>query len=291
MQIKSLIMGLVFALIWSSAFTSSRVIVAHAPPLGSLAIRFILGGLIGIGIAAALGQKIRLTRDTWLVVLVFGVAQNALYLGMNFTAMQWIEASLSAIIAATMPLIAAAIGWAFLGDRLTPAAVFGLALGVIGVAVIMAGRISDGSDVLGIALTMIAAVALAVATLVMRRVPAGGDLLMIVSLQMLVGALALAPVSLAFEEFTVDWTPQFIFAFSYTVLFPGLIGTWIWFALVRDIGTLRASVFHFLTPAFGVGIAAILLGENISALDAVGVVIVTIGIFIVQKSKQVPTKL
>ena len=112
MDLRAIGMGLAFALMWSSAFSSARMIVADAPPLTALAIRFLISGALGVMIARAMGQTWRLTRPQWLAVVVFGVCQNALYLGLNFVAMQWVEASLASIIASTMPLMVAGIGWA-----------------------------------------------------------------------------------------------------------------------------------------------------------------------------------
>jgi probable blue pigment (indigoidine) exporter len=66
---------------------------------------------------------------------------------------------------------------------------------------------------------------------------------------------------------------------------PGLAATLIWFALVGRIGAIKASAFHFLNPAFGVIIAALLLGEGVSALDMAGVTIAALGILAVQLSK------
>ncbi|MEQ3727831.1 MAG: EamA family transporter, partial [Tateyamaria sp.] len=78
MDIRALLMGLTFALIWSSAFTSARIIVADASPLASLALRFFVSGLIGVAIARLLGQSWRLTRDQWRATIIFGVCQNAI---------------------------------------------------------------------------------------------------------------------------------------------------------------------------------------------------------------------
>ena len=61
---------------------------------------------------------------------MFGLCQNALYLGLNFIAMQWVEASLAVIIAASMPLIVAALGWAFRGERVPPLGMAGLVAGL-----------------------------------------------------------------------------------------------------------------------------------------------------------------
>jgi drug/metabolite transporter (DMT)-like permease len=288
MDIRALVMGLAFALMWSSAFTSARIIVAAAPPITTLALRLVISGLLGIAIAAAMGQKIRLTRGQWVSVAVFGVSQNALYLGLNFVAMQWIEAGFASIIASTMPLIVAFLGWAVFRDKLGPLAIAGLVLGFAGVGLIMGTRLSGGVDLTGVMLCVAAALALAVATLTVRGAAGGGNLLMVVGLQMLVGALVLAPFGLAFEEHTVRWSWQLVLAFAYTTLVPGLAATWVWFALVARIGPVRASTFHFLNPFFGVSIAAALLGEALGWLDALGVGIITIGILAVQLAKQRP---
>jgi len=68
-------------------------------------------------------------------------------------------------------------------------------------------------------------------------------------------------------------------------LIPGLAATLIWFALVGRIGAIKASAFHFLNPAFGVIIAALLLGEHIGPVDILGVVVAALGILAVQLSK------
>ena len=54
MDRTALAMGVAFALMWSSAFTSARIIVADASPLYSLAVRFLISGIIGVAIARAL---------------------------------------------------------------------------------------------------------------------------------------------------------------------------------------------------------------------------------------------
>ena len=286
MDLRALAMGLTFALIWSSAFTSARIIVEAAPPLMSLAIRFAISGAIGVAIARALGQSFRLSPAQWRAVLVFGLCQNAIYLGLNFVAMQWIEASLAAIIASTMPLLVALANRTLLGQRLPALGVAGLVAGFAGVALIMAQRFGGGADPMGIALCLIGAVALAAATLTVRTASSdGGNLLMIVGLQMFVGAAALLPPALLLESFRVDWSVPFVAAFLYTTLLPGLAATLIWFQLVGRIGPTRAATYHFLNPVFGVLIAFVLLSERLSWIDAIGVAIIAGGILAVQRAR------
>jgi drug/metabolite transporter (DMT)-like permease len=286
MDLRAIAMGLAFALMWSSAFSSARIIVADAPPVSALAIRFVISGTLAVLIAARMGQSWRLTPAQWRATAIFGICQNALYLGLNFVAMQTVEASLAAIIASSLPLLVALASWLLLGERIGPLGLAGLAAGMAGVVLIMGTRLTGGADIQGVALAAGGAVALTFATLAVRGATSGGNLLMIVGLQMLVGALALGLWALAFESWQVNWSWQLIAAFTYTTLVPGLLATWVWFALVGRIGAVRAATFHFLNPFLGVAIAALVLGEALRLLDLIGVVVIAGGILAVQLSRR-----
>lgn len=287
MDFRAIGMGLAFVLMWSSAFTSARMIVVDAPPLLALALRFLFSGIIACSIAAALGQTWRLSRAQWKSTIIFGLCQNALYLGLNFVAMQRVGASVASIIASTMPLIVAFLGWIVFRDRIRPMAMAGLIAGVIGVGIIMGARLSGGVDPVGVALCFGGALALAVATLSVRGASAGGgNVLMIVGLQMFVGAAILFVVSGLTEDWSaIRWSQKLVWAFIYTTLIPGVLATWIWFKLVGRIGAVKAATFHFLNPFFGVAIAALVLGERLGPMDILGVAVVTAGILAVQLSK------
>ena len=287
MDIRAIIMGLTFALIWSSAFTSARIIVTNASPLAALSLRFFISGLIGISIARFLGQKWHLTPNQWRATIIFGVCQNAIYLGLNFYAMQTVEASLASIIASSMPLLVAFAGWVFFRDSLPITGVLGLILGMTGVVIIMSSRTQSGIDFYGVTFCVIAVIALTIATLSIRSMSSGENLLMVVGIQMLVGAVPLTITSALTETLYVNVTAGLITAFIYTTLAPGLLATWIWFKLVTRMGATRAATFHFLNPFFGVAIAAVVLWEGLSQYDIIGVIVVMVGILAVQLSRQV----
>ncbi|MEM9341867.1 MAG: DMT family transporter [Pseudomonadota bacterium] len=286
MDLKAIGMGLAFAFMWSSAFTSARFIVLDASPLWALAIRFAISGGLAVGVARALGQSWRLTRAQWGLTVLFGVCQNALYLGLNFVAMQTVEASLAAIIASALPLLVALAGWLIFRENLSALGVIGLLAGFGGVALIMGTRLSGGVDLLGVLYCGIAVLALTFATLVVRGASSGGNILMIVGLQMLVGSATLLIVAALFEVPRWEWSWPLTLAFTYTTLFPGLIATWVWFMLVNRIGMTRAATFHFLNPFFGVLVAAIFLGETLGPLDLLGVAIIAGAILVVQRERQ-----
>lgn len=286
MDLKAIAMGVGFALIWASAFSATRVVVVAIPPLTALVIRFAISGAMGVALALAAGQRARFTASEWRAILVFGICQNVLYLGLNWVGMQWVEASAAAIIASTMPLLVALFGRIFGGERLRPMAVAGLAAGFAGVALIMGARLGQGLDGGGVLLLVVAVVALTVATLSVRNASAGGNMIMAVGLQMLVGAAGLLLPALLLEwGRPIDLTPAAVAGMTFSILAPGLYATWLWFRLVTRIGAVRAATFHFLSPLFGVAIAAALLGERFGPTDIIGAAVVAGGILMVQLAK------
>lgn len=285
MNFRTIIFGLLFVLIWSSAFTSGKFIVADAPAITFLALRFYLAGAIGIAIAYVLGERFQLNRQQIYAVVIFGVCQNALYLGLNFVAFKTVDASIAVVIASLLPIAVGTASWLFLRERIAPLGIAGLAIGLVGAGIVLNARLSAGADTFGILLCVIGVLALTIATLTVRTLATSGSVLLMVGLQMLVGAVALTPFAIALETFEVNWTTPMITAFLYTTFFPGLLATWIWFKLLGEIGATKAATFHFLNPFFGVIVAAIFLAETISKADLIGVAFIMMAILMVQYSK------
>ncbi len=285
MDFRAIVAGLAFSFMWSSAFTSARLVVADAPPLGALSARFYISGLLAVGIAAALRQSWKMSRKQWGAVILFGVFQNALYLGLNFVGVQWVEASVAVIVASLLPLLVALASRVIFGERLPLLGMLGLVTGFAGVALIMSGRISAGVDLTGLTLLLLGALALTAATLLVRDALPRGNLLMVVGLQMLAGATALLPAAMLFDDGGVRWSLSLVLAFAYTTLVPGIAATVLWFWLVRRIGATRAATWHFMNPFFGVAVAALVLGESLGLRDVLGVAVVGAGILAVQVSR------
>ena len=287
MKIKYVLLGVIFALIWSSAFPSAKVAVQYAPPFFILFFRFLFSGLLAIAIAKGLGQEIFFSKKDWVSIVTFGVLQNSIYLGLIFLAVTKIEANVSVIIASILPLTVALFSWLFFNTRISNIGVIGLLIGFSGVLLIMYQRTQAGSELLGIFLCFIALLSTTIATLILSRINVKKEnVLMIVGLQMIVGSIPLLPISYFFEEWVIYWHINFVLTFSYISLFPGIIAPLIWFYLQKEIGTVRFSSFHFLNPFFGVLLSFILLSEKLSVFDFIGIIVVTLGLYLVQRAKK-----
>jgi len=283
MKIRDILLGLTFALIWSSAFTSARISMMDAPPFLLLSLRFFLSGTLAIAIAKFLGQKIQFSNADWLSIFIFGICQNTIYLGLNFVAMQSIDASVAAIIASMLPIVVTIFSWIFFKEKLSLLGILGLTLGILGIIIIMQTNLTSKLDSNGVVLCLFGVLALSIATIVIQK-SSGQNILMMVGLQMLVGSFTLFPLSLALETWQISWTYSLIASFLYTTIFPGIVATLIWFKLLHFIGPIKAASFHFLNPFFGVLIANLILSEQLLLQQIFGVILVMVAILILQIS-------
>ena len=287
MNLKSLVMGLTFILFWSSAFTSAKILVSNSPPLLILGIRFLVTGTIGILINNIFFGKVKLNNSDWKFIYLFGICQNTLYLGLNFLAMNKIDAYLAVIVASLLPIFVAIISYFLKKDKINFLSIIGIIVGFFGCSTILAPKITVNLNLYGLSLCLIAVIALAMATLIIKDgFSSKEQLLPFVSIQMIVGGLPLLLLSFLFEKWTINFSNSFIIAFIYTCFFPGLIATMIWFNLVKRIGVIMASSFHFLTPPTGVIIAYIVLNERISISDIIGIIFITIALTTIHQAKK-----
>jgi drug/metabolite transporter (DMT)-like permease len=275
-----------FCVSWSSAFAVAKLALADCPPLLMLMARFLLAGVIIVGVAAAMRTRWPRSRRDIAALAVLGVANNAIYLGLNYVGMTSISAGLSALIVSANPVLTAALAAALLGERMTWRKVAGLLLGLIGVAFIVRNRIVAGADsATGIALTVAALVALVGGTILFKRLKPQGSLMLGNGVQNLAGGVALVPFAFTLES-VGDVVPSWrlAVALGYLVLVVSVCTFLLWFHLLTVSGATAASAYHFMMPPLGVLFGWLLLDEKVAWPDLLGIVPVAIGIYLVTRA-------
>jgi drug/metabolite transporter (DMT)-like permease len=275
-----------FVVFWSSAFAVAKIALADCPPLLLLMTRFLLAGAIILGAVAAMRTPWRLSRRDIAVLALLGVANNALYLGLNYVGLGSISAGLSALIVSANPVLTAVLAAAFLGERMAWRKVAGLVLGLAGVAFIVQNRIAGGADsTTGIALTIGALVAMVGGTILFKRLKPQGGLMVGNGVQNLAGGLALVPFAFTLES-VGDVVPSWrlVATLAYLVLVVSLFAFLLWFHLLTVSGATAASAYHFLMPPLGVLFGWLLLDERVAWPDLLGIIPVVIGIYLVTRA-------
>jgi len=279
--------ALLYILLWSSAFIATKVGVSHSPPLILLAARFLVAAAILATLARARGLRWPRKQADWVSLVLFGLFNSGLYLGLSYEAIRHLSAGMATIIAATNPLLLTLLAPRLLGERLTVPRLIGLALGFGGVVFVVGARLnaSKGADTgEGMIIAFTGVVCLVAATVLYKRRPPRQHPLIVNTVQLASAGIALLlPAAIVERPGDVRLDAPLVWSFLYLVLAISIGASFLWFWLLERGEASVASSYYFLTPIFGLGLAALLLGEPVGARDALGLVAVAGGIALINR--------
>jgi len=274
-----------FCLLWSFAFVAGKIGVTYCPPLILLAARFLLAGILILGVTALRGERWSLSLRDTLVFALIGVANNALYLGLGYTGLKTVSAGLGGLIVSANPVFTAVLAALLLNEQLTWRKVGGLVLGILGVGLIVWHRMSVGADSPeGILFTFASLASIVAGTILFKLLAPKGSLWIGNGVQNLTAGVVLAPVALTLANIG-DIVPnlQLLSAFAFLTLGGSIFAYVIWFHLLRVCGATAASAYHFLMPPLGMLFAFLVLGEHVAIRDLLGIIPVALGIYLVTR--------
>ncbi len=275
-----------YIFLWASAYVPSKVASVESEPLWFLAIRFFTAGAILTAVALALRQPFPRTRRGWLVGIVVGILANALYLGFTYTALRHLSSGMGAIVASTNPLVLALVAPRLLGEPLTARKALGLTLGFGGVvAIVLARSGSSGAAPFDVVLAFAGVCASVASTVLYKLAGTRESLVALTAVQLLAAGCVLAPVALVASGLPhAHVTAALAASFVYLVLVLSVGASLIWFWLLTHGEASRVSAFYYLTPAFGLALAALLLKEPVGPHDLIGLAAIAAGITLVQRA-------
>ena len=280
-----IVVALFYILLWSSAFIATKVGVTHSPPLTLLAARFLTAALLMALLAWVLKLPFPQGWRAWGRLALFGLLNSAIYLGFNYEALRYLSAGMGSIISATNPLLLTLIAPLVLRERLTWWRILGLLLGFGGVLFVMSARLSGNAhlDTAGGMLTsFIGTACLVGATVLYKRYPPREHAFVVNAVQLgAAGLVLLIPVFLFEHPTQVHIDTPLVWSFLYLVLVISIGASLLWFWLLKQGEASTVSSYYFLTPIFGLALAAILLGEPFGLRDALGLVAVATGIALI----------
>lgn len=249
------------AALWGSSFCFVRV---GAPVLGAgwfALLRAVTGSLLLLAWLHASGTKLDLRRH-WRAYLLLGAVNTAFPWLLFSWSGRTLSASYMTLINATTPWFATMIGALWFAERLSLQKLGGLAVGFVGVGVLVTlGPVEPTPAVmLAAAAALLASIGYAagavIAKLLMKNTPyktlAVGNVMASVVL-----LAPFAPLPPAVET----WTPLALACAAGIGLFATGIAFPLYFRLVSDIGATRTNTAMFLVPVFGVLAGAVFLGE------------------------------
>lgn len=276
-----------FVFLWSTGFIGAKYGLPFADPLSFLLARY--GLVITLMTAIALLTRAPWPKAPvqWLHIGVSGVLVHAIYLGGVFIAIKHgLPAGVTALVVGMQPLLTACgAGW-LLGEKVSGRQWTGLALGFVGVGLVVSGKFGEAAALGPMLLpAVIALFGITAGTLYQKRYCARFDLRTGSVIQFVPTALVTALVIALTGEFQIEWNGQFVFALGWLVLVLSIGAIGLLNLLIRSGSAVNVASLFYLTPPTTALIAWAVFGEILTLTATAGMLLAVSGVYLVARAK------
>jgi len=280
---------LTVCLIWGMNFSVTKLALAEIPPLPFTAVRFAAASLLLWLVVRAIEGPAELPDRAARTLILLGLLGNTCYQLAFTVGLDHTTATNSALILSMLPTVVALMAGLLGLERITPRMRWGIALGTLGVVIVIATRgVGFGASTLyGDFLTLGAVLCWAGYTVGLRRVPAGVSSLRITSITTIAGTPGLVLAGLP-GVVRADWssvTAQGWAALGYAAVFSLVIAYLLWNRSVQTVGGTRTAIYMCVTPLVAVTGAWLLLGERPHPMQGFGAVLIVAGVLLTRAQK------
>ncbi len=267
--------------IWGSTYLAIRFAIETLPPFLMAGTRFLISGVMLYAWSRGRGAA-KPERVHWKATAIIGAL---LLLGGNggvVWAEQRVASGLAALLVATLPVWMVTMEWARGGIRPTAGVFAGLALGLMGIGLLVGpGEFAGGvgADAVGAVVLVVASISWAAGSIYSRGAKLPPSPLLTTGMEMLAGGALLVLAGLATGELgrldLAAASPKSWLALLYLILFGSLIGFTAYIWLLKVSTPAKVSTYAYVNPVVAVMLGWALAGEELSmrTMIAAGVII------------------
>ncbi len=287
---------LAFALVyvfWGSTYLAIGIAdEEHLPPAVMCAMRFGIAGPLMLAACAAMGRSIRISLEEALRLAAIGCL---LLVGGNWGlawAEQWVPTGFAALIIAVTPIWFLLLEtFVFRGDRLSMRGLFGVALGIVGVAVLFWQKFEHRSTLgimplIGACSLLLSSFSWSVGSVLSRKWQMKVDPFTATGWEMLFAAVGNSIVAMVTGEgHHVVVTHRALLAVLYLVVFGSWVGYTAYIWLLKHVPTPKVATYAYVNPLVAVFLGWLLHSERLDGFMFAGTIIIVIGVALVTTAK------
>jgi drug/metabolite transporter (DMT)-like permease len=272
---------LIFILLWSSAFITTKPIIDNSDPFSALAFRFFFVAIGFYLFSLYSKHSIIINQKNLFESLVSGILFHGFYLGGVFYSISiGMPTGIAALIVTLQPILTNALSGPILGEKVNLKQWIGVLLGFIGATLVLGLDVGSDIPLLGLVATTVALIAITTSTIWQKKLSNNLPLSVSNFYQAVGGCFFHILIILFFAEPYIDFSQTFIIAMSHQIFLVSFGAFTILMYLIKNNSASKTVSIFFLIPATSAFMAWLFLNENLTNLDLLGFLITTIGVYI-----------
>ena len=275
------IFPLIFVLLWSSAFITTKPIIDHSDPFAALAFRFFFVAIGFYLFSLYTNQSIIINKKNFIELFFSGILFHGFYLGGVFYSISiGMPTGLAALIVTLQPILTNILSGPILNEKVTLKQWIGVLLGFFGAALVLGLDIGTSIPSFGLVATIIALVSITASTIWQKKLSNNLSLTVSNFYQAVGGCLFHVLLVTFFTDPYIDFTKTFFIAMSHQIFLVSFGAFTILMFLIKKNSASKTVSIFFLIPATSAFMAWFFLNESLTSLDLLGFFIASIGVYI-----------
>ena len=278
----------IFVLLWATGFLIAKLGVPYAQPLTILAIRFVLAAVMMAGVAFVMRASWPRSWRRIGHIATIGILLQAVYLGGCYIAIYaGMPAGMAALIVGFQPILTAAMAGPILGERTRPLQWIGIAIGFVGLMMVLWERIViDLSHPAALLFAVLSLLGITSATIYQKRFCPSFDLRSGTAIQYLAASVVMVPLAFFLGIGDIVWAPTFIFALTWLVIvLSGVSIALLTWMISRGAASKVASLFYLTPPIAAIG-SYFWFDETLSRLALGGMAVIVFGLYLLNRTRR-----
>ena len=278
---------LIFIVLWSSAFITTKPIVDYSDPFSALAFRFLLVTFGFFLFSIFRKEKILVSKKNFIESIFSGILFHGVYLGgVFFSISKGLPTGIAALIVTLNPVLTNALAGPLLKEKVSIKQWIGVTMGFLGAAIVLGFDIGTTLPTIGIIAVFISLLAVTSATLWQKKLSNNLSLPVNNMYQAIGGFLFHILIVLFFTEHYINFSSTFIIAMTHQIVLVSFGAFTILMYLIKHHSASKTVSLFFLIPATSALIAWIFLNETLNIFDICGFIITSIGVFIATRENK-----
>ena len=275
------IFPLIFIILWSSAFITTKPIIDNSDPFSALAFRFFFVAIGFYLFSLYLKQSVIVKQKNLVEALLSGILFHGFYLGGVFYSISiGVPTGIAALIVTLQPILTNALSGPILGEKVILKQWIGVLLGFIGATLVLGLNVGSDIPLLGLLATIVALIAITTSTIWQKKLSNNLPLSVSNFYQALGGCLFHTFIIMFFTKPYINFSQTFIIAMSHQIFLVSFGAFTILMFLIKNNSASKTVSIFFLIPATSAFMAWLFLNESLTNLDLLGFLITTIGVYI-----------
>jgi drug/metabolite transporter (DMT)-like permease len=280
--------------IWGSTYMLNKVAVAELPPFFLASIRFTTAGLLIFIIAKLMGKSLAITRRQFVNTFIVGVLFLSFGNGIIVWALKYVDSGFAALEISAQPLVVLLLMRGLQGKRIKTMSLVGVALGIIGIFLLVAQKqlMAQEGTVVGMVMIFACMLSWAYGSLFVGKADLPKNFFVNTGYQMFTAGLTLAVGSLAFGERWIaptEWESPVQLSMLLLILFGSIVAFTSFNYLLKTVSPDKVATSTYVNPIIALVLGWYILGEQITAQSVIAAGILLTGVYFINSTKARPT--